>query len=69
MIQSVEIFALGLAIAPDSLPAVVEGMRDLLDAPPQPRWQDYEMAAAWETNARGILQVAGLEKSTTKNPS
>jgi glycosyltransferase involved in cell wall biosynthesis len=65
MIQSVKNFALGIAVAPDSLAAVVEGMRGLLDAPPQPRWQDYEMVAAWEANAHGILQAAGLEKSTT----
>jgi glycosyltransferase involved in cell wall biosynthesis len=65
MIQSVKNFALGIAVAPDSLAVVVEGMRGLLDAPPQPRWQDYEMVAAWEANAHGILQAAVLEKSTT----
>jgi len=67
MIQSVKTFDLGVAIAPDSLETVVEGMRSLLVAPPQPRWQDYEAAATWDANARGILQA--LEKSTNKNPS
>jgi glycosyltransferase involved in cell wall biosynthesis len=67
MIQSVKTFDLGASIAPDSLAAVVDGMRSLLVASPQPHWQDYEASANWDANARGILQA--LEKSTNKNPS
>jgi glycosyltransferase involved in cell wall biosynthesis len=62
LIQSVKNFALGIAVAPDSLEAVVAGMRKLLDSPPLPRWEDYEAASAWETNAIGVLQAAGLVK-------
>lgn len=69
MIESVKKFLLGVAVAPDSLAAVVEGIRDLLVASPQPRWQDYEAAATWDANARGILRAASLEKSAIKNPS
>jgi glycosyltransferase involved in cell wall biosynthesis len=61
LIQTVKNFALGVSVAPDSLAAVVDGMRHLLDVPPTPRWQDYEAAAAWEANARGVLQAAGLQ--------
>lgn len=62
LIEAVRNFRLGIAITPDSLDAVVEGMRCLMDAPPEPRWQDYEATAAWETNARGVLQAAGLAR-------
>ncbi len=60
LLESVRTFDLGITVASDSAEAVVEGMRSLLQAPPQPRWPDYEAAAAWGTNARGILHAAGL---------
>jgi glycosyltransferase involved in cell wall biosynthesis len=69
LIQSVNNYSMGIAVAPDSSDAVVAGMRCLLAAPPQPRWQDYEATAAWDANARGVLRAAGLENSTSKNPS
>ena len=64
LIRSVKDFALGIAAAPDSLEAVASGMRALLNSPPPPRWEDYEAAAGWETNARGVLQMAGLLEKT-----
>ena len=60
LIESVEKFKLGISVAPDSLVDIVEGMRQLLLTPPQPRWEDYEGTAAWEDNARGVLAAAGL---------
>ncbi|MGH7950342.1 MAG: glycosyltransferase [Limisphaerales bacterium] len=61
LIQSVRNFNLGVTVAPDSLNEVVQGMRNLLQKNIQPRWQDYEATVAWETNARGVLQAAGLQ--------
>lgn len=61
LIESVRRFQLGIAVAPDSLTAIVEGLRQLLLTPIQPRWQDYEAKAAWADNARGVLQAAGLK--------
>jgi glycosyltransferase involved in cell wall biosynthesis len=60
LVESVRKFQLGVAVAPDSLAAVVDGLRQLLLTPPQPRWQDYETTAAWDDNARGVLAAAGL---------
>jgi glycosyltransferase involved in cell wall biosynthesis len=60
LIESVRKFQLGVAVAPDSLTAVIDGLRQLLLTPPQPRWQDYEATAAWDDNARGVLAAAGL---------
>jgi glycosyltransferase involved in cell wall biosynthesis len=65
MIESVKKFSLGVAVEPDSLDAVVAGMRRLLAAPPAPRWEDYEAASAWEENARGVLRTAGLDAKMT----
>jgi len=61
LIESVRRFQLGIAVASDSLTAIVEGLRQLLLTPIQPRWQDYEATAAWADNARGVLQAAGLK--------
>ncbi len=60
LMESVKRFALGLAVAPDSAETIVSGMRGLMDSPPLPRWQDYEVTAAWEANALGVLQAAGV---------
>lgn len=59
LIESVRNFNLGIAVKPDSLDAVVAGMSDLLDAPPQPRWKEYEASASWAINAGAILKAAG----------
>jgi glycosyltransferase involved in cell wall biosynthesis len=64
LIESVKTYSLGIAVAPDSLDAVIGGMRRLLDAPPQPRWDDYEAAASWAANAQGVLKAAGLYTKT-----
>ena len=61
LIESVRKFNLGVAVDPDSPDAVVTGMKQLLSAPPSPRWEAYEAAASWAVNARGVLQAAGLE--------
>lgn len=60
LLQSVSNFALGLTVPPDSLDGVVSGMLGLLAAPPRARWDDYVAASAWQDNARGVLEAAGL---------
>jgi len=60
LLRSVRSFDLGLAVAPDSVEAIIDGMQSLLRVPPNPRWQDYENATSWETNALSVLQAAGL---------
>lgn len=60
--ECVKNYALGINVTPDSLNAVIAGMRDLLETPPQPRWDDYEAASAWEKNAIGVLQAAYLAR-------
>jgi len=60
LIESVNKFQLGATVVPDDLEAVIGGMRRLLHEPPEPRWADYEAAAAWAVNARGIMSAAML---------
>ena len=57
LVSSVQDFRLGIAIEPDSPAAVVAGMRRLIDAPPEPRWEDYYEVASWVANARAILKL------------
>jgi glycosyltransferase involved in cell wall biosynthesis len=63
LIESVQKFSLGEAIPPDSLPAVVEGMRRLLGEPSAPRWADYEAASSWTINAQEILRQINIPSS------
>lgn len=58
LVDSVEKFELGLAVKPDSLDAVVDGMQRMLYVPLTPKWAEYESAAAWGSNASGILDAA-----------
>jgi glycosyltransferase involved in cell wall biosynthesis len=61
LIESVRKFQLGITVEPDSPAAVVAGMKQLLSAPPSPRWEEYEAAASWAVNAKGVLEAAGLQ--------
>lgn len=63
MIKAVKDFQLGISVAPDSLNAVVTGMRQLLANGIQPDWVSYESYASWDTNARKILEAADLRKA------
>jgi glycosyltransferase involved in cell wall biosynthesis len=58
LIESVNRFALGVTAEPDSLNAVVEGMRRLVASPPSSNWDDYATAASWSANAQVILNAA-----------
>jgi len=59
LIEAVTRFQLGIAVPPDSPEAVIAGMRQLLSAPPTPRWDEYEASASWSVNARKILEMVG----------
>jgi glycosyltransferase involved in cell wall biosynthesis len=61
LLESVREFTLGVTVEPDSLAAIVAGMKQLLAAPPVPRWDDYEEAASWSVNAKRILETAGID--------
>lgn len=58
LMESVRQFELGVAITPDSLQDVVYGMKNLIQKPPQPRWEQYEESASWNVNAQKILEAA-----------
>jgi glycosyltransferase involved in cell wall biosynthesis len=64
LIESVKNFNLGVAVAPDSVMAIVHGMTQLLLNPPSPCWEDYEAVSSWATNANGILEAAGCRTSS-----
>jgi glycosyltransferase involved in cell wall biosynthesis len=64
LIESVKNFNLGVAVAPDSVAAIVHGMMQLLLSPPLPRWEDYEAISSWTTNANRILEAAGCRTSS-----
>lgn len=61
--ESVKNFKLGIAVEPDSVEAVVTGMRRLVSASPQARWDDYEAAASWSINAQRILDSFDLRSN------
>jgi glycosyltransferase involved in cell wall biosynthesis len=61
LVEAVNRFALGVTVEPDSLDAVVKGMRQLLASPPSANWDDYETAASWAINARSICDAAELQ--------
>ena len=57
LIESVQKYNLGIAVQPDSLEAVVEGMRRLISDEITPRWEEYEAFASWDVNAREVLKA------------
>lgn len=64
LVESVKQFHLGITVEPDSASGVVNGIKTMLTSPLTPRWDEYEAAASWSTNAKILLQAAELE--TTK---
>jgi glycosyltransferase involved in cell wall biosynthesis len=58
MQDSVKRFSLGIFIEPDSVSALSEGIGVLLrDGIAKPRWDDYEVYASWQVNAKIILDA------------
>ena len=60
MRAAVEGFGLGVFVEPDSVPAVVGGLRRLMDNPPEPDWAGYEAHASWVTNAKVVAAASGI---------
>lgn len=60
-------FQLGLALEPDSLNAISDGMQRLISETLHPLWDDFEEYASWDRNAKGILDAA--EFSVPEMPS
>jgi glycosyltransferase involved in cell wall biosynthesis len=65
LMESVKRFELGVAVKPDSVEAIIDGLRQLLGGRLQPRWEDYEAFADWDANARGVLEASGLRLSAS----
>jgi glycosyltransferase involved in cell wall biosynthesis len=57
MIEAVKGYRMGVAVEPDSLKAIIEGMKKLIICQEHPDWDDYEKAASWEENAKIILKT------------
>ena len=55
----IEHYGLGVFVAPDSSEAVADGMATLLNTElSEPRWEDYESYATWETNVTRLIQAS-----------
>jgi glycosyltransferase involved in cell wall biosynthesis len=65
LMESVKRFELGVAVEPDSVEAIIDGLRQLLGGRLQPRWEDYEAFADWDANAVGVLEASGLRLSAS----
>jgi glycosyltransferase involved in cell wall biosynthesis len=61
MIEAVTRFGLGVAVKPDSVEAIVDGMKKLCEGEMSPDWEGYEASASWDLNARRVLEAAGLK--------
>ncbi len=59
LVETVKKFDLGIVVAPDSLDAVVGGMKSLLIQESKPRWDEYEGFASWAVNAAEVLKAVG----------
>lgn len=56
----VERYKLGVFVEPDSLKAIVRGLRLLMNAPPVADWKAYGTYASWNTNAEVVMAAFGL---------
>ncbi len=65
----VEHFGLGVHVEPDSSEAIADGMATLLHASlPEPRWEDFDAYATWETNVTRLLEAAADYVARTPTP-
>jgi glycosyltransferase involved in cell wall biosynthesis len=62
----VQRFGLGVFVEPDSVDAIVRGLRGLMDHPPAPDWEGYERYASWEANARTVMAAAGIAEGAPR---
>lgn len=59
---AVQTYGLGIWIEPDSLDAVVHGLRQWVEKPTNPEWEKYLKENAWERNAELVIKAL-LEKN------
>jgi glycosyltransferase involved in cell wall biosynthesis len=52
----VQKYALGRWVEPDDLQALVAGLEDLLQHPPQPHWARFREENSWRINAQRIVE-------------
>lgn len=57
MIEAVTRYRLGVAVEPDSLSAIVSGLKKLVSVKVSSDWKGYEAAASWDVNASTVLQT------------
>lgn len=57
MIDTVKRYRMGVAVEPDSMKAIIEGMKELVICKQDPDWDDYEKVASWDKNAKSILKT------------
>lgn len=65
---AVEKYRLGVFVEPDSLEAVIGGLRRLMDNPPEPDWDGYEAFASWDANARVVIEASGIFTGESQRP-
>lgn len=58
MIEFVKRYSLGVAVKPDSVEAITDGMKKLMETDINPRWDEYESVASWDVNAQRVIQAA-----------
>jgi glycosyltransferase involved in cell wall biosynthesis len=51
----IEQYSLGRWVEPDDLESIVDGLKKVMLAPPQPLWNEYCLENSWEQNARTVL--------------
>jgi glycosyltransferase involved in cell wall biosynthesis len=57
LVDSVRRFKLGVVVEPDSAPAVIRGLLELIAWKRTPSWAEYEQYAGWDTNASRLLNA------------
>jgi glycosyltransferase involved in cell wall biosynthesis len=57
LVEAVQRFNLGVVVEPDSGPAIVRGMQELMTSDLRPGWAEYEEYAGWEVNVRKLLEA------------
>lgn len=63
LMEVVAKYHLGITVKTDSMDAITDGMKKILNEPPHPEWEEYEKAASWDENARIVLEAAVLMRN------
>ncbi|MFT5470181.1 MAG: glycosyltransferase involved in cell wall biosynthesis [Verrucomicrobiales bacterium] len=55
LLESVRDFDLGVFVSPGSSKRLSEGIQQLLEDPPMPKWEAYARSASWSKNAEAVI--------------